>query len=101
MAFMLDRAMPGMNRKRWAQVGIVVQFLALIRALGEFFRLQHVRGAALQIADVRPYVVGATISAAFSLVAVLLYFTRRYTGSLAVAVFALLVLLVYRFAFMS
>ena len=93
--------MAGMNRTRWAQVGIVVQFLALIRALGEFFRLQHVRGAALQIADVRPYVVGAMISAVFSLGAVVLYFARRYTASLGVAVFALLVLLIYRFAFMS
>lgn len=46
-----------------AQVSICVQFLALVRTLAEFFRLQHVRGPALHVATVAPY-VGAGLLAA-------------------------------------
>lgn len=38
-----------MSAERLAQIGIGVQFLALIRALAEFQRLRLVRGAALTI----------------------------------------------------
>ena len=89
------------NRERWAQLGIVVQFLALIRALGEFFRLRYFRGAALRVPDVHPFLVGATITAVLCLVAVLLYFGRRYTAVVAVAGSTVVVLLVYRFGFMA
>jgi hypothetical protein len=89
------------NNLRWAQVGIVVQFLALIRSLGEVFRLRYLRGAALQIADIQPFVVGAAIAAVLGLVAVLLYFGRRYTAVVAVAGLTVAVLLVYKFVFMA
>ena len=41
--------------RRLAQVGICVLFLALIRTLAEFFRLQHVEEATLRIGTVAPY----------------------------------------------
>jgi hypothetical protein len=89
------------NRERWAQIGIVVQFLALIRTLGEVFRLRYLRGAALQIADIQPFVVGAAIAAVLSLVAVVLYFGRRYSAVVAVAGLTVVVLLVYKLVFMT
>jgi hypothetical protein len=46
-----------------AQVGICVQFLALIRTLAEFFRLEHVEGATLRIATVAPYVGAGLLGA--------------------------------------
>lgn len=89
------------RRQRWAQAGIVVQFLALVRTLGEFFRLRHLRGAALTLAEVEPYVVGATITAVLCFAAVVLYFARRHTTAVAVAAATVLVLLVYRFTVMG
>lgn len=76
-------------------------FLALIRTLGEIFRLQHFRGDALQVADIRPFVVGAAISAVLALAAVLLYFGRRYTAAAAVAGLTIGVLLLYKFVFIA
>jgi len=93
--------MAAQNRERWAQIGIVVQFLALIRTLGEIFRLQSLRGAMLQISDIHPFVVGATIAAVLCLVAVVLYFARRYTAVVAVAGLTVVVLLVYKLVFMA
>ena len=33
-----------LTRERWAQIGITVQFLIVVRTLGEFFPLWHVLG---------------------------------------------------------
>jgi hypothetical protein len=85
------------NRERWAQIGIVIQFLALLRCLAEVFRLQALRGAELQIPEIRPFVTAATIAAVLGLVAVLLYFMRRFSGVLGVAALTFVAMLVYKF----
>ena len=41
---------------RLPQVGICVQFLALVRTLAEFFWLEHIEGPLLRVATVAPYV---------------------------------------------
>src|ERR1700740_3836776 len=33
------------TRERWSQIGITIQFLVIVRSLGEFFRLRHLHGA--------------------------------------------------------
>ena len=60
-----------MTRERWAQLGITVQFLIVLRTLGEIFRLKHIHGASFSVAAVMPYVSGA-------LIARLLLLGRRY-----------------------
>lgn len=88
------------NRERLAQIGIVVQFLALNRNLVEFYRLRHLRGAALQIAEVRPFIDGALITAVLCLLAVVLHFGRRHVASVLVAALTVVLLLAYKLAFM-
>ena len=39
------------TRERWAQIGITVQFLIVVRTLGEFFRLRHVLGTSFSAAS--------------------------------------------------
>src|SRR5262249_27794108 len=51
---------------RLAQVGICVQFLALVRTLAEFFRLEHVQGPTIAVATVAPYVGAALLAALFT-----------------------------------
>src|SRR5271165_2338306 len=53
------------TRERWAQTGITIQFLIVVRTLGEFFRLRHVLGTNLSAAVTGPYVDGALIAACF------------------------------------
>jgi hypothetical protein len=81
---------------RLAQLGICVQFLALVRSLAEVFRLRHVQGPALDLATVVPYVGGALLAAVLTWVAVLCYFVRRDRAAIAVAVLTILALLVVK-----
>jgi hypothetical protein len=86
------------TRERWAQIGITVQFLIVVRTLGEFFRLRHVLGTSFSAAVAAPYVGGALIAACFCWTGVTLYFFRRYTLSVWIALAAVVILLVYKIA---
>ena len=87
-----------MTRERWAQIGITVQFLIVVRTLGEFFRLKHVLGAGFSAAVAAPYVGGALIAACFCWAGVTLYFFRRYRASAWIALATVVILLVYKIA---
>ena len=87
-----------MTRERWAQIGITVQFLIVVRTLGEFFRLWHVLGASFTTAVAAPYIGGVLIAACFCWAAVTLYFFRRYTLSAWIALATVVILLVYKIA---
>jgi len=82
-----------MRAHRLAQVGICVQFLALVRALAEFFRLQHVQGPALTVATIAPYVGGALLAALLTWVAVLCYFAGRDRTAIGAVVLTIVALL--------
>src|SRR5277367_2137344 len=86
------------TRERWAQIGITVQFLIVVRTLGEFFRLRHVLGTSFSAAVAVPYVGGALIAACFCWAGVTLYFFRRYTLSAWIALASVVILLVYKIA---
>ncbi len=86
------------SRERWAQIGITVQFLIVVRTLGEFFRLRHVLGASFSTVVAAPYLGGALIAACSCWASVTLYFFRRYTLSVCIALAAVVILLVYKIA---
>ena len=85
-----------MTRERWAQIGITVQFLIVVRTLGEFFRLRHALGISFSVAVAGPYVGGALLAACFCWTGVTLYFFRRYTLSAWIAPVAVVILFVYK-----
>lgn len=85
-----------MTRERWAQLGITVQFLIVVRTLGELFRLRHVNGAGFSAAVAMPYVGGALIAACCCWASVILYFFRRYAACAWLALATVLVLLAYK-----
>ena len=87
-----------MTKERWAQAGITVQFLIVVRTLGEFFRLRHVHGTNFSAAAAAPYIGGALLAVCLCWAAVTLYFFRRYTLSTWVALAAVAILLLYKFA---
>ena len=84
------------TRERWAQIGITVQFLIVLRTLGEFFRLRHIHGMSFSGAVAAPYIGGALIGACFCWAGVSLYFFRRYTLCAWIALANVLILLVYK-----
>ncbi len=89
------------TRERWAQIGITIQFLIIVRALGEFFRLKYVLGANFSTTVAAPYVKGSLLAACFCWAGVILYFFRRYTLSIWLAGATVITLLVYKIAVMG
>ena len=87
-----------MTRERWAQIGIAVQFLIVVRTLGEIFRLRHIDGASFSATVAMPYVGGALIGACTCWASVTLYFFRRYTLSAWITPATIVILLVYKIA---
>ena len=85
-----------MTKERWAQIGITTQFLIVVRALGEIFRLRHLHGAPLSVEVAVLYVGGALIAALSCWLAVTLYFFHRYTLSAWIALATIVILLAYK-----
>jgi hypothetical protein len=83
-------------KERWAQIGITVEFLIIVRTLGEFFRLRHLQGASFSTAVAALYVGGALMAVCSCWTGVILYFFRRYMLSAWITLATIPVLLVYK-----
>lgn len=77
-------------------VGITAQMLALVRTLAEYLRLRWVEGPAFTADTGAVWVTGALVDAVLLLVAVELFFFRRYTAVIVVALLTVAVLLLYK-----
>jgi hypothetical protein len=86
------------TKERWAQTGITIDFLIVVRTLGEFFRLKHALAANFSTAIATPYVGGALIAACSCWAAVTLYFFRRYTLAASIALGTIPLLIIYKIA---
>jgi predicted lipid-binding transport protein (Tim44 family) len=84
------------TEKTLAQAGISVQFLALVRTLGEYFRLKYVHGAAPPPAMTEPLITGALITSICAGLAVGLYFAGKYKATVGVAMATVLILLGFK-----
>jgi hypothetical protein len=87
-----------LSRERWAQVAITVQFLIVVRTLGEFFRLKYTLGASFSMAVATHYIIGALIAACSCWAGVTLFFFRRYSPCVWVAAITVAALLAYKVA---
>ena len=85
-------------REHWAQIGITIEFLVVVRTLGEFFRLRHIHGTNFSTAVAAPYVGGALIAACSCWAGVTFYFFRRYTLSAWITLASVPLLLLYKVA---
>jgi len=85
-------------KERWAQIGITIELIIVVRTLGEFFRLRHVYGTQFSTAAAALYIGGALIAACSCLMAVSFYFFRRYTLSAWIALSTVPILVVYKIA---
>jgi hypothetical protein len=84
------------TRERWAQIGITIQFLIIVRTLGEIFRLRHIHASDFSVALAMPYVGAILIAACACWLSVSLYFFRRYAVSAFIALATVLVLFGYK-----
>src|SRR5262245_59071046 len=86
------------TKERWAQIGITTEFLIVVRALGEFFRLRYVHGTNFSTAVAALYVGGSLVAVCSCWAGVTFYFFRRYTLSTWITLATVPVLLVYKIA---
>jgi len=84
--------------RRVAQIAIAAQFAALIRCLGEYFRLEYLVPWEFSPARVEPFLIGALVSAVGGFLGVLFYFGENYKTTVAIALLNVGVLLILRFA---
>lgn len=85
-----------LTKERCAQIGITIQFLVVVRALGEIFRLKHVSGSTFSIAMAMPFVTGALLAVCFCWAGVMFFFFRRYNITIWIAAVSIIILLVYK-----
>lgn len=82
--------------QRAAAIAIGVLLLALVRSLGEYFRLKHVYGQALTIVKVEPLIIGSLAAAICIGLAFALYAARRYKAAILACAAAAAGLLIYK-----
>ena len=85
--------MARISAQRIAELAISVLFLALVRTLGEYYRLEYTREG-VSLAEVAPYITGALIAALGAWAAVVGYFVGRYrlaTGIVGAVVVGMLI----------
>jgi hypothetical protein len=88
------------TRERAAQAGIAIQFLALIRCLGEYFRIKTFAADRFSLPAVEPFVTGALIAAGLAAVSVGLFFWEKYRSSVWVSALTVAVLVLYKLLLM-
>jgi len=87
--------------RRLSELAITVLFLALVRTLAEYYRLRYVRGTALGLAEVAPYIAGGLMAAVGAWAAVVAYFFGRYRVATGVVVGVVVAMLVYKVVVMG
>ena len=86
----------GLTHEQWAQVGVIVQLVILIRTIGEFYRLRHYYGTAAALVRYEPYIGGLLIDGVLCLIAVALLFRKKPRASAITAAATIVILLVYK-----
>ncbi|MEP7128035.1 MAG: hypothetical protein ABI729_04165 [Chitinophagales bacterium] len=76
-----------------SRIAIIAIYLALIRTIGECFRLHYIHGAALTFEQLQPFLVGAMISAIACLAMTISSFYKMNKLVITVALITIVALL--------
>ena len=87
--------------RRRAVVAITIQFLALVRTLLEIYRLRAVAHVSFGLNEALPYVNGALMAAVGAWIAVICFMRERYSLAVGVVLATIVVMLVYKVAFVG
>jgi hypothetical protein len=79
-----------------AKVAAGILLLIVVRSLGEVFRLEGLRGGALTIAEIRPFIIGALVAALALALALTAILARRPRAAIVIGVLTVAGLFVYR-----
>lgn len=85
------------TEKFFSRTSIVIIFLALIRLISEFFRLDFELKENLNISMIRPYMLGALVCSTAAFVMVLLNFFHKFKLVIACGILAIAALVYIKF----
>jgi len=83
--------------KQIAKGSILAVFLALIRCIGEFFRLRYVQKNALTIETVEPFMIGAMVCAVSLLLMNIFFVYSKFKWIIAFAIIPIAALFFLKF----
>ena len=78
----------------------VIIFLALIRTISEPFRLQYYSEKPLTYEEIKPFLIGALVSAIALLVMTILFYYRRYKFIIATCILAIVLLVIVKIIYL-
>ena len=79
-----------------AKLGIMLQFLILVRSLAEYYRLKYVGAGAPTLDIAEPFLTGSLIAAVCTWVTVLFFFLGRHRTVIVLVAGTVMVLFVYK-----
>ncbi len=89
-----------LTEKRISNATTMIIFLALIRTIGEPFRLQHEASGSLPFNQVKPFLLAAFITAIGLLVMTVLHYYGRYRWIIAMGVLIIAAMVVIKMIYL-
>ena len=93
--------MDAIKIQRYARAALIVQFLALVRVLAEYFRLRQLEGATFLLSSAQHYVTCGLLVAVGAWLGTISYFYNLYLWTVLIGAGTVIVLVVYKAVFMS
>ncbi|HVI48996.1 MAG TPA: hypothetical protein VM802_29285 [Chitinophaga sp.] len=84
------------NELKFARGATIILFIALIRTLAEYFKLEHELKGALTLEQVKPLVIGSLVAAGYCLIMVVFSFYRKHIVMIIVFVIAMISLMIVK-----
>jgi hypothetical protein len=84
------------NEKQLARLATVVIFLALIRTIGEVFRLQYYATIPLTFGQIKPFIIGALVAALALFVMTVLSFWLKHKVIIAISILTIILMLIIK-----
>jgi hypothetical protein len=84
------------DQRKISIIAIVIIFLALIRCVGEPFRLQYYSAKALTFVDIKPFLIGSLVTSLALLIMTILSFFEKYKIINATCILTIVVLLIIK-----
>jgi hypothetical protein len=82
-----------------SKIAVIAIFMALIRCIGECFRLQYLASHSLLFDDLKPFLIGALVAAIACFINTFLVFYSKYKSILVVSVLTIITLLIVKSMF--
>lgn len=83
-----------------SKISTIILFMALIRCIGEPFRMQYYSDTSLSFAEIKPFLFGALIAATGLLIITVLSYFRKYKSMIAICILSIVALVLVKIIYL-